>query len=264
MEGEEMKGRKRKDILLNLLPLVSILLFILAWLVVSGGESSLIPTPTAVFERYLKLLEKPISKTSIPGHIWASLKRVLLGLLYGSVFGISFGLLIGWNKTCNRIFKPLFELIRPIPALAWIPLMTLWLGIGETSKVALVFLGTIMPITVNTYTGVRLIPKINIDAARVFGANNVQIITDIVLPSSLSAIIAGVKTALGTAWMVVLAAEMISAKTGLGFMIIRGTDVLDLPLVIFAMILIGVIGACISSLLTIVERKLCPWKSEIN
>lgn len=264
MEGKKPVSEKNKKILLNILPLVSIALFIGLWLLISRGENSLVPGPAEVYERFLKLRQKPISKTSILGHVWASSRRVLLGLLYACIFGISFGLLIGWNKTCNRIFKPLFELIRPIPALAWIPLMTLWFGIGETSKIALVFTGTIMPIIVNTYAGVRMIPQLNVDVARSFGASSFQIVREIVLPSSLGAIIAGIKTALGTGWIVVLAAEMISARTGLGFMIIRGSDVADLSLVIFAMLLIGLIGAVLSSLLTWLERKLCPWKTEIN
>lgn len=264
MESEKPVSEHGKKLLLNLLPLVSIAIFIGLWLLVSRGEDSLIPSPIEVYERFIKLRQKPISKTSILGHVWASSKRVLLGLLYACVFGISFGLLIGWNKTCSRIFKPLFELVRPVPALAWIPLMTLWFGIGETSKIALVFIGTIMPVIVNTYAGVRMIPQLSVDVARVFGANSFQIVREIVLPSSLSAIIAGIKSALGTGWIVVLAAEMISARTGLGFMIIRGSDVADLSLVIFAMLLIGLIGAALSSLLTCLERKLCPWKTEIS
>lgn len=256
--------RSAKDIIMMILPVLSIAIFIGLWLMVSLKEGSLIPTPMDVFERFIKLVQKPVSKTTILGHVWASTKRVLAGLLIACLFGIPFGLLIGWNKTCNSLFKPLFDLIRPIPALAWIPLMTLWFGIGEASKIALIFIGTIMPVVVNTYAGVRLIPQINIDVAKVFGANHIQIIKEIVLPSSLSAIMAGIKTAMGTAWIVVLAAEMISAKTGLGFLIIRGSDVADLPLVIFAMILIGLIGAGLSALLTFTEKKLCPWKTEIN
>ena len=189
---------------------------------------------------------------------------LFLNLTVCCLFGIPFGLLIGWNKRCCDFLKPIFELIRPVPALAWIPLMTLWFGIGESSKIALIFIGTLMPVVVNTYSGVRLIPRLNIDVARAFGATEFQIVKEIVLPCSLSAIMAGVKTAMGTAWIVVLAAEMISANSGLGFMIIRGSDVADLSLVILAMIIIGVIGAVLSWLLTLAERKLCPWKEEIN
>ena len=125
-------------------------------------------------------------------------------------------------------------------------------------------MGTLMPVLVNTYTGVSLTPQINVDVARVFGASQMQLVRDIVMPSALSAILAGLKTALGTGWIVVLAAEMISVITGLGFMIIRGSNVADLALVIFAMLIIGIVGALLSAVLTFLERKLCPWKSVIN
>lgn len=254
----------RREILLNLLPVLSILLFVGLWILVSSGEEHIIPSPGEVSLRALRLFEKPINHISLWGHIWASMKRVLIGLAFACLTGIPLGLLIGWNKTANALLKPLFDLIRPIPALAWIPLMTLWFGIGESSKIALIYLGTLMPVLVNTYTGVRMIPQIHIDVARVFGASELQLVRDIVMPSALSAIMAGVKTAVGTGWIVVLAAEMISADKGLGFMIIRGSNVADLALVIFAMLLIGLVGAFLSVLLTFAERRLCPWKIEIK
>lgn len=109
-----------------------------------------------------------------------------------------------------------------------------------------------------------MIPQLNVDVARVFGASEFQVVQAIVMPSALSAIMAGIKTAMGTGWIVVLAAEMISATSGLGFMIIRGSNVADLALVIFAMLIIGIVGALLSTLLTFAERKLCPWKAEIK
>lgn len=253
--------KKTQNVILKILPVISISLFIFFWFTVSKGQDSLIPSPLEVYQRFQRLLIKPIAKTSILGHVWASMKRVLSGLFFGCLFGIPFGLLIGWNKRFKNIFKPLFELIRPIPALAWIPLLTLWLGIGETSKVSLVFISCFMPIVVNTYSGVRLIPKINLNVGRIYGANGKQMVTSIVVPSCLSSIMAGITTAMGTGWVVVLAAEMISANDGLGFLIIRGSDVSDLALVIFAMLLIGSLGALMSKLLKIIQKRLCPWES---
>ena len=258
---EPITGRQ---LLLNILPIISVLLFIGLWMMVSAGEEHIIPSPGEVYERALRLFEKPINHISLWGHIWASMKRVLIGLVFACFTGIPMGLLIGWNKTANALLKPIFDLIRPIPALAWIPLMTLWFGIGEGSKFALIYLGTLMPVLVNTDTGVSMIPQLNVDVARVFGASEFQVVQAIVMPSALSAIMAGIKTAMGTGWIVVLAAEMISATSGLGFMIIRGSNVADLALVIFAMLIIGIVGALLSTLLTFAERKLCPWKAEIK
>ncbi|WHH60823.1 ABC transporter permease [Petroclostridium sp. X23] len=257
-------NRNTKKIVMNVLPVLSIVLLILFWIWVSMDEKSLIPSPTEVIQRFIILLQHPISKTSIEKHIWASLSRVLSALVYASVIGISFGLLISWSKTFRALLKPLFEMMRPVPPIAWIPLITIWFGIDELSKIIIVFIGAVMPIVVNTYTGVTLVPELNLDAGRIFGANNRQLLLDIVLPSSIPAIVAGVKTALGTGWMVVLAAEMISAKTGLGFLIIRGSDSDDIALTMVSMIFIGLVGALLSTLLTLLERWLCPWRTDIN
>ena len=125
---------------------------------------------------------------------------------------------MGWNQTFRAIVRPLFEAIRPIPPIAWIPLITMWFGIYELPKIIIIFLGTFTPIVVNTYTGVAMVPELNM-----------------------------------------LAAEMISAKSGLGFLVIRGQDVSDYPLILLSMVFIGVIGALISFIFQRIERWLCPW-----
>ena len=112
---------------------------------------------------------------------------------------------------------------------------------------------------VNTYTGVAMVPELNIDAGRAFRANPWQMLTDIVLPSAFPSIFAGIRTAISSGWVVMLAAEMISAKSGLGFLVIRGQDVSDYPLILLSMVFIGVIGALISLVFQRIERGLCPW-----
>jgi len=241
-----------------ILPVLSIALLFVLWLLAAETVPSF-PSPAEVVERYGALLERPISKTGMLGHTWASLARVLKALGLSIVLGIPFGLLLGWNKTFRGIFKPIFEALRPVPPIAWIPLFSLWLGVGELSKVMIIFMGTVMPIVVNTFAGVSMVPNQLLMASRSFGATHTQVLTDIVLPASLQSIFAGIKTALSTGWMVVLAAEMISAKKGLGFLITRGSDTNDLALCVIAMIFIGVIGAMISYGFDYVERMLCPW-----
>lgn len=241
-----------------LLPVLSILLLVFLWLL-AAKNIEFFPSPSDVLDRFIKLQERHISNVGILGHIWASLARVLKALGLSVVIGIPFGLLIGWNQTFRGLFKPLFEMFRPIPPIAWIPLLSLWMGVGENSKVFVIFIGTIAPIVVNTYSGVSMVPGQLLDASRSFGASHSQVLIDIVLPASLQSIFAGIKTALSSGWMVVLAAEMISSKQGLGFLIIRGSDTNDLALTLVAMVFIGVIGAMISYGFDFVERSLCPW-----
>ena len=241
-----------------ILPLLSLVLLVLLWLLAAQTVPDF-PSPADVVERFGLLNERPISDTGILGHVWASLQRVLKALGLSILIGIPFGLLIGWNKTFRGLFKPLFEVFRPIPPIAWIPLISLWLGVGETSKVLIIFIGTVMPIVVNTYSGVAMVPSQFLDASRSFGATHKQVLVDIVMPAALQSIFAGIKTALSAGWMVVLAAEMISAKQGLGFLITRGSDTNDLALCVISMIFIGIIGAIISYGFDFVERRLCPW-----
>lgn len=242
----------------QLLPILSILLVLIGWLVLASSND-IIPGPLEAYERFVLMLEKPIKNTSILGHIWASLLRVLKGLGVSILFGIPFGLMIGWSFTFNGLFKPLFEIFRPIPAIAWIPLISIWFGVGEMSKVAIIILGAFMPIVVNTYTGVSLVPQLYIDAAKSFGASKRQMLLDVVFPASLQAIFAGIKTALSVGWMVVLASEMISAEQGLGFLIIRGSNSNDIALTMIGMVFVGIIGALISVTFNYFERRVLPW-----
>lgn len=249
---------------LNILPFLSIALFILLWLWASSGENSMVPTPLDVWDRFLLFLEIPVSKIPIQSHVLTSIMRVLAGLLCSTVGGIVYGLLLGLSKTFRSIFMPLFNMFKPIPPIAWIPLITIWFGVGEFPKIFLVFWGCAVPVTINTYTGITMVPEIYQSVGKIFHAGKLQNLRDIVLPSAIPAIIAGVKASLSSGWMILLSSEMISAKAGLGFLITRGSDSNDIALSIIAMILIGLVGSLMSVLLTLLERKLCPWKTEIN
>ncbi len=250
---------KYYHIMLGIFPVISLGCFIALWYFVAAYTDYRIPNLTQVWERFLVTLEKPIAKKSIFEHAGISLLRVVKALVCSIVLGIPLGLLMGWNKTFRGIVRPVFEAIRPIPPIAWIPLITMWFGIGELPKIIIIFLGTFVPIVVNSYTGVAMVPRLNTDAGKIFGADGRKLLTDIVLPTAFPSIFAGIRTAIGTGWVVMLAAEMISAKSGLGFLVIRGQDVSDYPLILLAMIFIGVIGAALSFIFNRIERWICPW-----
>ncbi|MCL1999836.1 MAG: ABC transporter permease [Planctomycetes bacterium] len=252
------------QVLYYVLPLTSLACFFIIWFVVAKSTNYIIPSPFQVLTRFQELLHRPIARMSVFRHAGVSLTRVLAAIGYSILLGIPFGLMLGWSDTFSGIFKPIFEMLRPIPPIAWIPLITMWFGIGETPKIMIIFLGTITPIVLNTYTGVAMVPRLNIDAGFIFGANNRRMLFDIILPSAFPAIFAGIRTAISSGWVVMLAAEMVSAKSGLGFLVIRGSDSNDLALTGVAMVFIGTIGALLSMIFSYLERRLCPWIEKSN
>ena len=243
------------------LPILAIALVAVGWIMFSASHPELMPGPASVWERLIKTFEKPIAKTTLFGHAWASLRRVLLALLIAWGFGISFGILIGWNRKAKAFFGSIFEVIRPIPPIAWIPIIIMWFGIGEFPKVLLVFIGTFVPLVINTSTGIALVDKINISVGRVFGGNNRQILADIVIPTALPSIFAGIRTSVSSGWTTVLAAEMLGAQKGLGALVTRGWQGSDMALVLVSVITIAIIGALLSFALTKLEKVVCPWNS---
>lgn len=260
--------RKVKDKIVNIvyliLPVLSISLLILLWVAASGGDNSMFPSPKATLDRLVVLSQKPIMKLNLFQHVMISLYRVLTALGAAWILGIAFGIMLGWNKKFNAFFGPIFEGFRSIPPIAWIPLITIWFGIGEFPKIVIVFIGAISPVVVNTKAGMSNIDSIYLDASRVFNANQRQQLFEIAIPSAIPAIFAGIRTSTSTGWMVVLAAEMLGAKSGVGFLIVRGMQSGDMPLILVAMITIGIVGAILAIVTQFVERLVCPWTAKAS
>ena len=237
----------------------SVGIFLVLWYVMSLVSNYLIPTPWSVVEKIIYITIHPISKAILPVHILVSLARVLSAFVCAMVVGVGFGVLLGWNRIFHELVFPLFEILRPIPPIAWIPLIILWFGIGETPKVIIVFIGCVVPIILNTYTGIQTVDSMLIKAAASLGACKRRMLFEVVLPASIPAIFAGMKTALSTGWMCVLAGEMVVARQGVGFLIVRGMDSGDSQLIVSGMVVIGVVSALLSLALSKAEEGLCPW-----
>lgn len=262
MSNISRENKKKIDkILYWVLPILSIATLLIAWIAFSNVHPELMPGPAAVWERLIRTFTKPIGRINLLGHAWASLRRVLTALIIAWVFGISFGILIGWNKTFRALFGTIFEMIRPIPPIAWIPIIIMWFGIGELPKVILVFIGTFVPLVINTATGIEMVEKINVDVGKVFGGNNFQILTQIVIPTALPSIFAGIRTSVSSGWTTVLAAEMLAATAGLGSMVTKGWQGGDMALVLVAVLTIAIVGALLSFILAKLEKVVCPWNN---
>ena len=223
-----------------------------------------LPSPLTVLQKAAMMYSEPIGGKSMFAHIGYSLWRVLAAYLLAAGIGIPMGIAMGWNVTIRKIISPVFEVLRPIPPLAWIPLAILWLGIGEGPKIFICFVGAFVIFVLNAYTGMRYTERLLIDAARTFGATRHQQLFNVAIPASLPSVFAGVQNAMSMAWMCVVAAELVGAREGVGFIIIQGGDLSDVPMIIVGMMTIGLIGFALAVSLRFLERMLCPWRRDLN
>ena len=257
MSEYEIKEYRRKQ-LYKLFPVVSIVCLIFLWLAASRFNKNF-PSPAQVWARYIMIMSKPIKGLNIYGHVFASLRRVFIALMIAWVLGISFGIITGWNKKAYALLNPMFTAFRSVPPLAWIPLITIAFGTGEAPKILVVFIGSIAAVAVNTQAGMSNVNQQYLDVGTIFHATSRQRLFHIAIPSALDAIFAGLRTSTSAAWMVVLAAEMLGGKSGVGFLITRGMDSMDYPLCLLSMIFIGLVGALLAIIMQILERVVCPW-----
>lgn len=193
-------------------------------------------------------------------HIWSSLEVALLGFLLAVGIGIPLGWLMGWYKGFDSFMRPIFEIIRPIPPVSWIPLTIVWLGIGLRAKSFIVFFAAFVPCLINSYTGIRQTKEVLKNVGKTFGASNFTVFYKVGIPSSLTMCFAGIKVAIGNAWATLVAAEMLAASSGLGYMILMGRSYGRVDLVILGIIVIGALGVLITALIGKLENVFLGWK----
>jgi len=246
---------------------VSFCCFFLGWDYLArtlGAEgSSSLARPTEVIAALQDLWDNELAEYKLLGHIWASTQRVLIGFCIAAVLAVPLGLIMALNRYVNAIVKPLFDLLKPMPPISWISISILWFGIDETSKVFIIVIGTFVPCLLNAYNGVRLVDPELYDVIRMLGGNRRDEILHVCFPASFPAIFAGLQISLSSAWTCVLAAELVSARSGLGYIIVQGMNLSDPAMVMGGMAVIAVVAWCTTLLVTGLERYLCPWKRKI-
>ena len=241
---------------------IGLVLFFAAWQLLSvfilpridANLVTLMPPPTAVAAGAWELIQSG----DLAKHFWASLKREAIAFAYASV-AIPIGLLMGWSKTAQNLLEPVFEMLRPIPPIAWIPLAILWFGIGDLQNQFIIFLGIFFPLLINTIAGVKNVEHNVIRAARCLGASETDVLVRIVFRAALPQIVTGVRVGLGVGWMALVAAELVGATSGLGWLISDARSVLRTDIILVGMISIGIAGLVIDQGLRWVAKKMLPW-----
>lgn len=262
---ELVQSKKRKNqYLYFMLNIVGVLAFFLLWQisVMTGMVSNrYLSTPIEIFNLFIVKLTNESPDGAVLGvNILSSLKVALAGFILAIVIGIPLGLVMGWYRGFDKFLRPVFEIIRPIPPVSWIPLTIVWLGIGLQAKAFIVFFAAFVPCVINSYTGIRQTNEVLINVAKTCGASNFVIFWKIGIPSALTLTFAGVKVALGNAWATLVAAEMLASASGLGYMILMGRQFARPDIIILGIFVIGIIGTLFNFALNSVENKVLGWK----
>ena len=239
--------------------LLSLGIFITVWYLITRVFNlfppQALPDPISILKILVyKLSHKPPDGGTLPDHIWASLQLALYGFFLGAIIGIPLGTIMGWNRIADMLITPLFQFLRPIPPIAWIPIMLIFFGIGQTSKAAVIFVATVTNCILNSYYGIKQTKDVHIWVARTFGASKSYMLFHVAIPSALPMIFTGLNLSLNVAWMSLVAAEMLAASKGLGYMIQYNRMMARADLVIVGMITITLVGAILTKILGIVEN----------
>ncbi|WP_426124863.1 ABC transporter permease subunit [Pararhizobium sp. PWRC1-1] len=242
--------------------LATIAVIIAAWSLASahGVVSPLfLPSPLIVLKATYSVAVNGFVDSTLVEHTFASLLRIFAALAAAIVIGIPAGLAIGTSRIGKGILDPIVEFLRPLPPLAYLPLIIIWIGIGEASKITVISLAMLPPIILSTAAGVKSAPADFINAARSFGATRLQILLQVILPSAIPSILTGTRIALGAGWSTLVAAELVAASRGLGFMIQSAAQFLVTDIVIAGIIVIAAIAFLFEILARLLERWFVPW-----
>jgi NitT/TauT family transport system permease protein len=233
-------------------PLGVALVFILVWhFAVRASGSDLFPKPAEVLTGLAGVFRQGL----LLKYVVASLFRVSIGFILAVIVGVPVGLALGWFRGLFQAFNPLIQILRPISPIAWIPVAILWFGVDDRAPIFLIFLASVFPVTVSAMAAVQNIQPVYIRAAQNFGLSGFALFRRVILPATLPQIITGVRIALGVAWLVVVAAEMIAVNSGLGYLIIDARNAgKRYDLVVAGMVMIGLIGLALDLLVRRLER----------
>ncbi len=251
---------------IRFVPLVTVTAILLLWWFAStrGWVSRVfLPSPVVVLKSAYQVSVSGFADSTLWQHLLASLGRVFSALAASIVVAVPIGAIIASSRIGRGIFDPIVEFLRPLPPLAYLPLIIIWFGIGEASKVLVIALDMSPPIIIATAAGVRSVSRDRLNAARSLGATRLQLLRLVVLPSALPSIVTGIRIALGAGWSTLVAAELVAASRGLGFMIQSAATFLGTDVVILGIAVIGIVAILFELLMRALERRFVPWSAHL-
>ncbi|ESK57347.1 taurine ABC transporter permease TauC [Acinetobacter tjernbergiae] len=244
------------------LSLSSVLSVLVIWYLITALKivpSLFLPSPQAVWQKFLEVSQQGFMKATLWQHLAASISRVLLALVAAIAIGVPLGLWMGLNKWVRAVLDPLVELLRPIPPLAYLPLLVIWFGIGETTKVLLIFFSILAPVIISSTHGV-LSHQLNRErAALSLGASQSQVFWHVILPTALPHILTGIRIGLGVGWSTLVASELVAADRGIGFMVQSAAQFLITDTVVLGIIVIATVAVGFELFLRWLQKQLSPW-----
>ncbi|PLR87108.1 MULTISPECIES: ABC transporter permease [Bacillus] len=219
----------------------------------------LLPAPTIILDTIITMGQDG----TLWGHLGITLYRLFSGFLIGVALAVLIGSIVGYLKKAESLLDPLIQAFRSIPSLAWVPLFILWMGIGEPSKVVLIAVGVFFPVYLNIVSGIQNVDRKLIEVGKIYNFNSYQLIRRIILPASLPSFLVGIRSGLGLGWMFVVAAELMGASEGIGYLLVYGQNTYSPQLIISSIVLFAILGKLTDSILKSIETKTLHWQDTI-
>ena len=246
--------------------LATAIILVGAWFLVTGEgwvKPLFLPSPLAVYHKFILSMTDGVANSTLAQHTAASLCRGLGGFFLACLTAVPIGIWMGVSRFARGVFDPIIEFYRPLPPLAYLPLVIIWLGIGEVPKVFLIYLAIFAPMAIAARAGVRSVSTEQIHAAYAMGATRQQVIWHVITRAALPEIFTGMRIGIGVGWTTLVAAEMVAADRGLGFMVLNSAQFLASDAVIMGIIVIGLFAFGFDMMIRYLERVMIPWKGKV-
>lgn len=256
------RARRRISVPVGALGLLTLLA---VWVVVTETDlvnTTWLPSPVEIIQHAWELTVNGYRGTSLIEHLLVSVRRTAIGFSLAILFGVPIGLAMGHFRLFGKLLGPIFAILRPIPPIAFIPLAVLYLGLGEASKIVLIFLAPFLFIVLNAEAGVRSISVSWLRAGQMLGFSGSQLFGRVVFPGSLPSIMVGIRTGAAVSWALVVAAELISAQVGIGYMVASAGSFFDLKSIYVGIAVIGIVGFALDIAVQAIEKKLLHWQGK--